>query len=631
MQLKGILLFIIALAGSSINCQITDSVFVIQEVVAKGPRFGKYTLGANVSPIDSSILQLYQTNSVAEILNFQSLVAIHTYGPEGLATVSMRGGSSRHTTIIWNGFNLRNASSGSINFSVLSAGFVDKLDVQMGGASTMYGSGATSGSIFITNSLKLGEKKPIAVINLDLGSYNTKNFIGTVGIQSQKFSTRIKLGLQSSDNDFRFLNIGNITDTLKHAAYERYSLAWQNTFKTGNKSKLETDLWYSSLSKDIPALISDTKDGKTHQDDDNLKMAVNYSSYNNHGSIRMRSGYFFDRTQYFDPEGTVKESLNQSFSVINEIETRIKIANNHSLNLGLNHTYEYAQSKSYVADTGRNRISVYSRYDLAFFENRLRLSPEGRKEFVPDEKIPFVYSLSGTFEIISGLTIKTLFAKHYALPVFNDLYWSEDAFAKGNPALKPEFGYNKEIGLSYIYHTPDLNLDHNLTLYRNKIVDQIIWLPDSTSKYTPQNIKFSDTRGLEFSGKMTKKISPISIHTNYLYGYTNARLYDSINDPDPTQKSYVPKHKASLTAGISYNQISFYYTQSFYSKRQINAMRELDAYSISNIHFNYLFKIKNMGFSASFKIKNLFNTSYQIMNGWAQPLRNYSIGINLNI
>lgn len=634
MKFIGFLSLLLALCSPVLHAEITDTVIVLKEVEARGVRFGKYTLGAKVFTIDSATLVSFSSSSVAELLSLYSLASVKSYGPEGVAGVSFRGGSSRHTAVIWNGFNLRSPSSGMTNFSTLSAGFFDEISVQCGGSSTMYGSGAATGAVFISDKLALLDRKIIGTLKLEMGSYETISTLASVGFTSPFFSTRFKMGYQQSANEFRFKNFekfGKPIDTLEHAGYNRISLSQQNAIKIGNISKIETDFWFSKLDKEVPSLMSDYSEGTANQTDESIKGAVTYSGYGSNWSFLLRNGIFSDKVEFFDSTNMAEKSLNKSLSLVNEAEGKLNLGINHNFNLGINSIYESANSKLYISDTGRYRFSVYGRYNYSPILNRLIFSFEGRKEFIVTQKIPFVYSLSSLFEIVNGLSLKSIISKHYALPVFDDLFWGEDANAKGNPHLKPEYGFNFEGGIKFQSKNQYTNTEYEITFYQNNITDLIIWLPDSTTKYSPTNISQSKTNGIENSAAINWNWQNVGLNFNYLVGYTNALLFSNSDDKTGTQRFYTPKYKATLSAGIVFYGFSLRYSHAFYSKRYYDETNVLPWYTLGNAMASYKQNLKSLKLTAFFKINNVFNASYQLMNGYAQPMRNYSLGIQLTL
>ncbi len=61
-----------------------------------------------------------------------------------------------HTAILWNGFNIQNAMLGQTDLSLLPAVFFDEVEIEYGGSSAVWGSGAVAGSIHLNNRAGFG-------------------------------------------------------------------------------------------------------------------------------------------------------------------------------------------------------------------------------------------------------------------------------------------------------------------------------------------------------------------------------------------------------------------------------------------------------------------------------------------
>ena len=90
----------------------------------------------------------------------------------------------------------------------------------------------------------------------------------------------------------------------------------------------------------------------------------------------------------------------------------------------------------------------------------------------------------------------------FKAPSFNDLYFPDDpALGGGNPNLKPESSFNREIGLNYEKGPASASL----TLYRNEIEDLIQWAADDPSDdyspWHPMNVSQARLEGLTLNGR----------------------------------------------------------------------------------------------------------------------------------
>src|SRR5688572_13828216 len=89
--------------------------------------------------------------TMADLLSQSGQAYIKQYGPGNIATANIRGGSSYHTTLLWNGINLINPMLGNSDLSLFPSVFSDISQVQFGTNSSLWGSGNISGSIQTDN------------------------------------------------------------------------------------------------------------------------------------------------------------------------------------------------------------------------------------------------------------------------------------------------------------------------------------------------------------------------------------------------------------------------------------------------------------------------------------------------
>ena len=416
---SGVFIVFITVMAQSAFADIADTVIAIKEVVTKGVKFDGYSVGAKLVPIDSFQLSLNQMNSVAELFAQQSLVNVTSYGPGGHAGVKIRGGGADHTTIIWNGLNLKPPMSGEINYSAINAGVFDEIKIQPGGSSTMYGTGAATGVVFLANKLDIKNKGLFSDINVEAGSFDTYGVNAKGGYNAKNFGTRLSLGYQTSSNKYEFINtdkFGDPKETQEHAGYNTISLVQQNVFWFSPQSKIETDLWYSNHFKQIPSLTTDSEQGRTEQTDDNIHFALNYSYYGNNWYVKYRGGFLTYKNTflgYKDEDSTYYSAINHSWSYINEVETKYRITNKHNLFVGVNSTIDKAHSSSYNDDAIRNQSAIFGRYIASLLRSKLQFNVEGRQAITDGKPIPFVYSAGINLEFINGLHLKALGAKLY--------------------------------------------------------------------------------------------------------------------------------------------------------------------------------------------------------------------------
>ena len=177
----------------------------IKEVIISRKKINSGPTGYKRITIDSLILKNYSHSTLADILAENSNIFIKSYGLGGTATPSFRGTGVSHTQIAWNGININQPMLGQSDLSLIPAGMVDDIGIYFGGASMVLNSGGIGGIINLETK-PVWKKETVISINPGFGSFG--RYTGLVKVKSGNihFQTVTKFFLQSSENDFRYLN-----------------------------------------------------------------------------------------------------------------------------------------------------------------------------------------------------------------------------------------------------------------------------------------------------------------------------------------------------------------------------------------------------------------------------------------
>ncbi len=633
----GLLVFLLT---SSAFADITDTIYTIEEIQVKANRLEQYLIGSSVQQIDSQTLNNYQSQSLAELLSHQSLVSVKTYGPGGVAGISIRGGGSHHASVIWNGINIQSPMNGEVNFSTLPVSFIDKAYIQFGGATTLFGSGTATGSIHMSDVLHLNSGFQADISGYmginhpysGLQSFGISNCLqsGKISYGSKRWASSLKFFYQDNKNDFEYQKTTNGPyEKLVHGSYNQYGIAQSNKIILGEKSVIGSDIWLLNFYKEVPSLMSSYDTGQSNQTDRNLMYSVYYKYLGPDVQIKLQSGGFYNQVLYENPLLEPPVTNNRSFSSINVVELNSEIFQNFQLGLIFEYKNERALTGFYSEWKTRNIISPV--LSVLYENNKLAAVASIRKEFVDGSFIPLVFSTGLDLNIIPGVNLKAQLSKNYSLPTFNNLYWEFDGWSVGNPDLLPETGWSGEAGLHYSLTRDKIQFNSSAVFFQNNISNWMKWFPDSNKVWTPVNVQEGISKGMELDASVNSEFNKLQVSLKARYGYTNAIATESGEADIQTGKQmlYVPKHQAYVGANIAYKIYLVEYTHNFVGERTYdNYVGVLRPYTIGNLTLQASIpakqKIQLVIFS---KINNLWNTEYQMKNSYATPLRQYIFGI----
>jgi vitamin B12 transporter len=548
-----------------------------------------------------------------------------------LSGMSIRGGGSAHTALEWNGLNLQSPMNSGVNLSVFPVFMIDNVIVQHGGSGSLYGSGAVSGIVHLNSGNLLNQGNFVSV-GTGFGSFGNKLLKAKAKFGNDKFASSVKVYWQNADNDFKFRNTAKFQSPVENqlnAAYAQFGLLQENQVKISSKSAVTLNSWCQHYDKELQALMTDNNQSRARQTDNNLFLAANYSYTSGLYSLLLKSGLINNAVLYSDADQPLNNGNNASTSLISEAENKLILNSRNILSVGVNYSHETGSSSSYGRRVFRDRISLFSSFKKLLFQH-LETVVNFRSEWVDKKTLPPVFSFAGSFSLEQGVTIRSTISKNYRIPSLNDLYWISGIYTEGNPNLKPESGWNSEIGISKKWGTGSAFVELTGTGFYNRIRNWILWIPGQTEKWRPENKDTGQSYGLESSLKQSVDLGKNRLIINTGYNWTHARLLNaSDNQEEPLL--YVPAHTAISSVAFVTKKYSASYSHKYCSKRYYDNSHLADSYNLGDISLSYNMLIGKMNMSTSLKVCNVWNAQYQVVAWYAMPGRNYMLTLNLKI
>ncbi len=585
--------------------------------------------------IDSSLKTIHAQHSLSDLLTENTAIFLKNYGPGGLSTQSLRGGSSYQTAILWNGFSLASPLHGLTDLSLENNFFFNDINIQFGGTSALWGSGAVSGNIQLNN-------KPFfnSGLTVDAGtsvaSYNSLSARAGVSYGNSLYSGTVKFATRKSENDYDYIDENTNTKKKQaHAGFTQYGIMNDNYFRTGKNSIFSLKAWYSFSSRDIPPALMQVNSNST-QKDINTRLSAEWKTIFGTNEIDIRTACFIEQVDY-DDDLLTQPSLNRARSSISEITFHRDITENHHLHLGINLNYSEADSSSNLGAITLSRQAIFALYKFNTSNDRFELSLSARREFSSLEDPSLIYSAGSDYEALPFLILRAAYSTVYRNPTLNDLYWKPG----GNVNLRPENGFSTEAGFALdvmkIMKRAKENYGSSLLLnftgYYKSIDDWIIWYPSSSALWTPQNLSLVRSRGLECIADYKYSTAKFSFGISGEYFYTKSTNEKTLLANDASlhcQLIYVPVHRYNLKLFTHYKSISLHYNHSYTGIRYTSTdnLSSLPSYSIDHMEIDKTFALKNSSLRIFLRVNNIFNTSYQSVENLPMPLRNYETGIS---
>jgi vitamin B12 transporter len=617
------LLLLSQLAGaqtaSPAGTSLTDVVHPLSDVQVRASRPARFAVGSRRLLVDSATLSQQRGGTLADVLAARNPIYFKTYGPGQLTTITIRGTASRHTAVLWNGFNISVPSLGESDFATLPASASSRVEVQLGPAGAAFGSGAVGGAVLLSSPLRWG-RQGWASAQADAGSFGLWGGNVEAGFSNERVAAQVTASARTAQNDFAYAEpgTGRTRRLLNAALRHQWSVAEDLGWRVGTAGEVLASVWLTDTEREIQPSLG-TANRHAMQRDRNRRVLLGYRhTISARQSWAVRGAWFDDGLDYWDD---YLSSPSRVYTTQAQAEYTAQLTSQLGLHAGL----ETQRFDARISDYGRN-LSEYrnagfllARYDPFA---RLHLSAQLRQALLPGQRPPLLPALGAEWALLERpahhLTAKASAARSYRAPTLNERYWSPG----GNPNLLPETGEGYEAGLAYKGQPAQpspVQWEAEVTTYRQTVKNWVQWLPaaEYAGSYSPQNLRQVRTQGLETSAEIRWRRPIHGMRVRAAYTFTQARkLQGYAQDPDPVgvQLPYVPLHAATFStdhiwrgwqAGAALQLTGYRYTTA-------DAQEFLPSYLLLNANLGYTFRpVSAWAFTVLLQGTNLTNQAYQ--------------------
>lgn len=609
----------------------TDSVKQLGTIEVSASRSIVFTAGNKCETIDSTILNRYSSNNLADLLANESQVFIKSYGVGSSATSSFRGAGASHTAVLWNGFNIQSPMLAQLDISLVPTNFLNEVKLQYGGSGALWGTGAVGGTILLNNQTQFNKGITVSATT-SFGSFSDRQQQMSIEISKKHFISSIKLFNHDAKNDFPFINTaqyGKPEQQQSHGELKQYGVLQENYYQINSRQKINTRVWYQFNDRNISPSMTQVI-SRSNQKDEFYRLTSEWQRTGEKIKLFARIAHF-DEYLYFVDSAINEDSKSRSKVTIAEAESRFSISKNDLVNIGINNTYSEAKTADYIYSPYQNRVGLFASYKIHNIKNTWSSVISARQEFIKSTAVPFTASLGIEWKLLKSLLLKSNISKHYRLPSFNDIYWAGQG-AKGNPDLKPESGWSEELGLIHKYNFSKTDWELGATAFNRDINNWIIWLPNQYNIWSPENRLKVWSRGLEYKVNVGYTANKLKIQLSGMYNYilsTNEKQ-TSVNDGSlHKQLIYVPIQNGQCGISILFKGTTVAYTQVYTGYRYTTSdnLQFLKPYTVGNARIEQVIKINTTRIKVYLQLNNVWKKSYQVIAYRAMPLFNYQFGL----
>ncbi|MDD2688805.1 MAG: TonB-dependent receptor [Candidatus Omnitrophica bacterium] len=609
---KSIILATMIIALSGISWAEDEDDINLEKIVVTPSRIEENyeDLSRNVDVITEEDIELSGAKDLTQVLTGITSVNMSDYGGlGGLKNIRMRGSTASQVLILLDGRPVNNPRDGEVDLSNIPLANIERVEVMHGPASNLYGSSAMGGVVNIITKRPPKEKQETQFTS-SFGTFRTYIEQLVHGAKIGKFGYLISGDYKSSEG-FRSNTEFNARDFNAKFEYElnkENSLTLNSGFyksmqgTPGKISNPDIDDKQRVLNNFLDLSWSFRPEGET------LVSAKIYNNYDRLEFIENSAGSVFDTAFSKDIHTTQVRGYDLQFNK--------RLLNNYLAICGF----------SYITNLNDSTSSAKHKYTVraAYLENQLDLFRDLKMSLGVrvDDYSNFGLQPSPSFSLLYKFNennkLRTSINRNFRAPTFNDLYWPDQGWVKGNPDLKPERGSTAEIG----YET-NLNkyLSSSLTYYRSNYSQLINW-GEEAGVWMPKNIGAAVIQGVELENKIY-----LPAHFEIDIGYTYLLAKDK-----KTHKFLVYQPQDKVDAVVRYNGINGLVVElkgQFTGKRFADPNNLIKVKQFFLLGLNLSKKFKN-GLTYYASIDNMLARKYQVINEYPMPRFSITSGIKFD-
>ena len=609
----------------SLSMAQVDTSFMLPTLEVSEVRVRNSAIGSQGTTWNTEQLKTRSFQSLTKLLEQETGIYMKSYGLGSLATSSIRGGSAGHTLVLWNGLPIQSPMLGLLDLSLLPVLAVDHINVQRGGNTALWGSGAVGGVISLDNQA-LAEQGLSLSGQTAFGSFNNFQQQFDLSVSGKAWQSRTRFSFQEASNDF-FYEIAPGFPQRQHtnAALLQHNFNQDLYWKPNENQQIALHYWRQFSDRQIPPTNTQTR-SEAYQVDRSDRLVMEWRQVSNRSVYQIKLAGFDENLEYFDPQIQLT-SPSHFYSLIGEASAKWYRKNGYRVLTGYTQTFNQAESNGYRAGERENRSALFA----SILQNRARWNWQLslRHALVDGELIPLVPTLALEYQVLPYLTVKGKVSRNYRLPTLNDRFWQPG----GNPDLKAESGWSEEVTFAGNWKKNKLQIRGSLTGFNRQIDNWILWsIRTGQNFWSANNIAAVWSRGLEPRLNISYQDSDLYMALQVGYDYTRSTNQIALENPriaEGQQLIYTPVHQGFGNLQLIWKSFQFNYNHRWVGPSQgIND--PLASFDIGQAQLQYRVAEGKVESHLFFQVSNIWDQTYLVVERRPMPGTHYQFGIKLS-
>lgn len=592
-------------------------------------------------------LQQQTGNTAGEALESIGGIYIKNYdGFAGVLSPSIRGSNTDQVVILLDDMRLNTAQGGGVDLNSFPTAMLEKIEVVRGGHSAIVGSDALGGAIQLISRESIKPNGFSYGLNTTVGSFGTKNVNIFGAHKIGLLSYFLSYNQTQSDGDFKYkmLDTGNEA-TRENNDYKGNNLFFKSKLDLGAKNRIQ--LIYHNLHAEKGAAGSVNVNSWTGEQmltpnarsKTDRKLLSLQSKNQLSDRIRIDEQIYYQTYDfnYKDPDGWAPtDDLHENESYGLNLRGHLFFYSFFNLVAGAEFRKDKLKSTKFEAKD-RAIQSLFAQTEINHTTSLLGLKtrwtwiPALRWDNYTDANSftsPKLGVLIGTGETTS-FALRGNVGKSFRAPTFNDLYWPNEGWGKGNPDLDPETSTNMDVGLVASRKNTNF-IQAEISYFNNDVNSLIAWGPDDNGIWMPLNIGDARIRGIETGARFS--LPQDLFYVNVFYTWMKATDETANSLTEGKRLIYRPDNKLDIKTGIKIKGISLNINYRIVSKRYTSTdnSQELPNYQLLNGNIGYTLSILGFDVETKFQALNILDKSVYLNDGFPMPGREIRFTLGLD-
>jgi len=605
----------------AVRAEGAEDVAEMPEMVVTATRTEKSlrNVPGSVEVIDKEQIEALNVRDVGELFKTVAGVDLQGGGVAGTETrVSMRGLTtgyqSENVLVLVDGRRINDQYQGNVEFALLPADNVERIEIVRGPASALYGSNAMGGVINIIT--RRGAETPFTAVSGAGGSYDTQLYKAAHGLKIDKFDYFLTGShvntpgymdnTDGTDRDWQGRNFtSNFGYSLSEDSQARLFLGYYDGAGTDENSEREAQKDYQDLhhtwnwnrDADATLLIRLYRNGEHHNYDWKFPGQGRYSQYTLGSEVQ--------QSLWLGEQHRATFGFEARRDAVDSADVMVAV-DEHESTLGL-----YLQDEFNLTD------------ELQFTAG-IRYDESGDYDGEASPRFGVLYRFLEGSEVYASVN------RAFRAPSLSDRYARnqfDGRLFEGNPDLDPQTMMAYEVGLRRRFTD---SLEGEVAAFYWDIDDFWDFMRDPDGVFRTRNIAEVRSYGVETTLRFIIS-EDVSGFLNYTYTKATVEEYG----PDTTIEGNVlenlAQHKANLGVDLRLpRDAGLHFRVRYVGPRFTDARNtvddKLDDYTVADARVSVPL---SDNFRLTLNVDNVFNSGYSDFEDFRQPGRTFMAGAEL--